>query len=142
MSAYLHLLCRISSNLYSRHRQADRHQPTKCASRKDQIGGNGWCHCCSCINDNDGNKNEKMHLNTSTMTHICGYWFLRAFHCYRDFPSHLEDIQTIKVPDNKTTNLCLLRENLTLQLLNMCFLELLRQHTMRFSRAFICLKQL
>ena len=29
VSAYLHLLCRISSNLYSRHRQADRHQPAK-----------------------------------------------------------------------------------------------------------------
>lgn len=37
VSAYLHLLCRISSNLYSRHRQADRHQPSKNASRIHQM---------------------------------------------------------------------------------------------------------
>ena len=34
MSAYLHLLCRISSNLYSRHRQADRRQPAKIRRRE------------------------------------------------------------------------------------------------------------
>lgn len=64
VSAYLHLLCRISSNLYSRHRQADRHQPTKYASRTDQIVGNGGCHCCSfsCIIDNNGNKDGKKWL--------------------------------------------------------------------------------
>lgn len=61
VSAYLHLLCRISSNLYSRHRQADRHQPTKNASRMDQIGGNRVCPWCSflCIIDNKWNKNKK-----------------------------------------------------------------------------------
>lgn len=51
VSAYLHLLCRISSNLYSRHRQADRHQPIESASRTGQMlrraGGAKLCLCLS-----------------------------------------------------------------------------------------------